>query len=58
MFPSTPCGLDKLSDTSWKSFLIKQEELPHCETGHESGDEFLLLTLYIQYIIIIYIVLN
>ncbi|XP_078369114.1 cadherin-like and PC-esterase domain-containing protein 1 isoform X2 [Oculina patagonica] len=37
VFPSTPCGLDKLSDTSWKSFLIKQEELPHCETGHESG---------------------
>ncbi|CAH3114472.1 unnamed protein product [Pocillopora meandrina] len=37
VFPDLPCGLEKLSESTWKTFLSKQKELPHCETGHESG---------------------
>ncbi|PFX21920.1 Cadherin-like and PC-esterase domain-containing protein 1 [Stylophora pistillata] len=37
VFPDLPCGLKKLPDSTWKTFLSKQKELPHCETGHELG---------------------
>jgi len=37
VFPSMPCGLQMLLETTWKTFLWKQKELPACETGHEQG---------------------
>ncbi|CAH3035947.1 unnamed protein product [Porites lobata] len=37
VFPDKPCGLEKLSETTWKTFLLKQNELSFCETSHEPG---------------------
>ena len=39
VFPSMPCGLEKLSETTWKAFLSKQQQLPVCATGHEEGGQ-------------------
>lgn len=37
VYPSKPCGLEKLSEESWTPFLQRQSELSACETGHEPG---------------------
>lgn len=38
VYPSKPCGLEKLSQESWTAFLQRQSELSVCETGHEPGE--------------------
>lgn len=38
VFPSIPCGLEKLSEATWGRFVQKRSELPVCKTGHESGE--------------------
>ncbi|XP_029212186.2 cadherin-like and PC-esterase domain-containing protein 1 isoform X3 [Acropora millepora] len=37
VYPSKPCGLEKLSEESWTPFLQRQSELSACETAHEPG---------------------
>lgn len=37
VYPNKPCGLEKLAEATWTTFLNKQSELPVCETGHELG---------------------